>query len=246
MSLTGKTAVVTGASRGIGRAIAVELAKAGANVFCVATREGGCDETVAECREAGGEATGLAANVGDEASVKALTESVQAQAKTVDILVNNAGITRDGLFVRMSTEDFDQVLAVNLRGAFLTCKAFARGMAKAKGGRIINVGSVSGLMGNAGQTNYAASKAAVVGFTKSLARELAPRNVTVNVVAPGFITTDMTSELPEDVREAATKNIPMARFGSPKDIAGAVGFLCSDAAAYITGQVLVVDGGMAM
>ena len=246
MSLTGKTAVVTGASRGIGRAIAVELAKAGANVFCVATREGGCDETVAECREAGGEATGLAANVGDEASVKALTESVQAQAKTVDILVNNAGITRDGLFVRMSTEDFDEVLAVNLRGAFLTCKAFARGMAKAKGGRIINVGSVSGLMGNAGQTNYAASKAAVVGFTKSLARELAPRNVTVNVVAPGFITTDMTSELPEDVREAATKNIPMARFGSPKDIAGAVGFLCSDAAAYITGQVLVVDGGMAM
>ena len=246
MSLTGKTAVVTGASRGIGRAIAVELAKAGAHVFCVATREGGCDETVAECREAGGEATGLAANVGDEASVKALTESVQAQTKTVDILVNNAGITRDGLFVRMSTEDFDQVLAVNLRGAFLTCKAFARGMAKAKGGRIINVGSVSGLMGNAGQTNYAASKAAVVGFTKSLARELAPRNVTVNVVAPGFITTDMTSELPEDVREAATKNIPMARFGSPKDIAGAVGFLCSDAAAYITGQVLVVDGGMAM
>lgn len=248
--LTEKVAVVTGASRGIGQAIAVALASQGARVFCVSTREGGCDATLAACRDqaggSGGTAEALVCNVADEASIDAMAKAVLGAAGRVDLLVNNAGIARDGLFMRMPTDDFDAVLGTNLRGPFLVCRAFARVMAKARGGRIVNVGSVVGLTGNAGQTNYAASKAGLIGFSKSLARELAGRSVTVNVVAPGFIETDMTAELSEEVVESGRKNIPMGRFGTAQDVAGAVSFLCSDSAAYITGQVLVVDGGMTM
>lgn len=250
-SLQNKTALVTGASRGIGRAIAVELAGAGARVYCVSTRAGGCDETIAACRAAGsaaagGEAIALVADVSDGAQVEALAKTVLEAAPGLDILVNNAGVTKDGLFIRMTDADFDQVLAVNLRGTFLVCRAFARAMVKARTGRIVNVGSVVGLTGNAGQTNYAASKAGLVGLSKSLAKELGGRGITVNVVAPGFITTDMTSGLPEQVKVGALAQVPLGRFGVPEDVAAAVHFLSSDAAAYITGQVLVVDGGMAM
>jgi 3-oxoacyl-[acyl-carrier protein] reductase len=171
---------------------------------------------------------------------------VLGAAGTLDLLVNNAGITRDGLFLRMSPEDFDAVLGTNLRGAFLVCKAFARTLAKARGGRIVNIGSVVGITGNAGQANYAASKAGLVGLSKSLAQEFAGRSVTVNVIAPGFVETDMTAGLPEDVRTTMLGQIPLGRFGKSEDIAEAVAFLCSDAAAYITGQTLVVDGGMTM
>ncbi len=246
MSEEVKSALVTGASRGIGQAIAVALAATGHRVFCVSTREGGCDETVARCREQGVEASALAVDVSQEDQVEAMAKSVLAEVGTLSVLVNNAGITRDGVFLRMSTADFDAVQAVNLRGVFLTCKAFCRPMTKARQGRMVNIGSVVGVMGNAGQANYAASKAGLIGLSKSLAKELGGRGVTVNVVAPGFITTDMTSGLPEEVREGAKKDIPLGRFGSPQDIASAVAFLCSDAASYITGQVLMVDGGMAM
>jgi len=245
MSFTEKTALVTGASRGIGRGIATQLAARGAKVFCVSTREGGCEETLAQIREAGGEAEAMAVDVADETAVQGMADSVLAQGG-LDILVNNAGITRDGVFLRMSSEDFDSVLAINLRGAFLTSRAFARPMMKARGGRIVNISSIVGLTGNAGQANYAASKAGLIGFSKSLAREIAGRGVTVNVVAPGFIATDMTATLAEDIREETLKNIPLGRFGAAEDIATAVAFLCSNSASYITGQVLVVDGGMTM
>jgi 3-oxoacyl-[acyl-carrier protein] reductase len=245
-----RNAVVTGASRGIGRAIAVALASAGYRVFCVSTSAGGCDGTVAQANElgaaSGGQACAMVCDVSSSESVKALAESLESQDVQVHTLVNNAGITRDGLFMRMSEEDFDSVLGVNLRGAFLTTKAFARGMTKARTGRIVNIGSIVGVVGNAGQVNYAASKAGLIGFTKSLAKELGGRGVTVNLVAPGFITTDMTSGLPEEIQESAKQNIPLGRFGCPEDIAATVEFLCSDSASYITGQVLMVDGGMAI
>jgi 3-oxoacyl-[acyl-carrier protein] reductase len=248
MNLSSKVALVTGASRGIGRAVAVELARQGAEVFCTSTKEGGCDETMAAIAALDNDASAhaLVCNVGDAASVDALAKGVLAEKGQLDFLVNNAGITRDGLFLRMSTDDFDDVIATNLRGAFLVCKAFARTMAKARTGRIINIGSVVGISGNAGQANYAASKAGLLGLTKSLAQELAGRSVTANVIAPGFIETDMTSGLPDDVKSEMLKQIPLARFGQASDIAQAVAFLCSDAAAYITGQTLVVDGGMTM
>jgi len=246
MSLQDKIALVTGASRGIGRDTAVALAEAGARVFCVSTKAGGCDDTLAACRAAGGQADALAVDVSEEAAVEAMAKQVLDEAGRLDILVNNAGITKDNLFLRMATADLDAVLAVNLRGTFLTCRAFARAMAKSRWGRIINVGSVVGATGNPGQTNYAASKAAIVGFTKSLAKELAARAVTVNVIAPGFVETDMTAVMPEPAKDEMLKKIPLGRFGTPQDIAGAVCFLCSDAASYITGQVLVVDGGMTM
>lgn len=249
MQFSGKVALVTGASRGIGRAVAVQFAREGAEVFCTSTKEGGCDETlraVAALPPGSGKAHALVADVADAASAEALAKNVLDRAGKLDFLVNNAGITRDGLFLRMSTDDFDAVLGTNLRGTFVVCKAFVRAMAKARGGRIVNIGSVVGLTGNAGQANYAASKAGLVGLSKSLAQELAGRNITVNVVAPGFIATDMTAVLTAEVKDAMLKQIPLARFGEPDDIAKAVSFLCSDAAAYVTGQVLVVDGGMTM
>lgn len=243
--LEGRRAVITGASRGIGRAIAEELASHGAHAICASTREGGCDATVAAIREAGGSAEAAAVDVGDEASISTFAEKVLAGGPP-NILVNNAGITKDGLFLRMSAEDFDSVVAVNLRGAFLMTKAFARAMTKVESPRIVNVGSVVGLTGNAGQVNYAASKAGLVGLTKALAKELGGRRVTVNLVAPGFIETDMTASLPDAVRQGALQSIPLGRFGTGADIAGAVAFLCSDAGGYVTGQVVVVDGGMTM
>jgi 3-oxoacyl-[acyl-carrier protein] reductase len=241
-----KIAVVTGASRGIGQGIALALAESGNRVYCVSTSEGGCDSTVAMCQAAGVEASGLVCDVSNAQSVGELAKTIQDEHGHIDVLVNNAGITRDGLFLRMSEDDFDSVVAVNLRGAFLLTKAFGRAMVKARGGRIVNIGSVVGVMGNAGQANYAASKAGLIGLTKALAKEFGGRGVTVNLIAPGFITTDMTSSLPEEVQNGIKQMIPLGHFGSPKDVATAAQFLCSDAAAYITGQVLMVDGGMAM
>lgn len=244
--MQGKVALVTGASRGIGRSIAAALAAAGSEVFCVSTREGGCDETVKAITEHGGKAQALVCDVADAGQVEALAKTVLDRAGRLDFLINNAGITKDGVFLRMSPEDFDAVLGTNLRGSFLVCKAFARAMAKARGGRIVNVGSVVGLTGNAGQANYAASKAGLVGLSKSLAKELAGRGITVNVVAPGFIATDMTASIPAEHQQAMLATIPLGRPGQAEDVAAAVAFLCSDSAAYITGQVLVVDGGMTM
>ena len=248
MTLSDKIALVTGASRGIGRAIAVEFARQGASVFCTSTREGGCDATLQEIADLGGDATAqaLVCDVSDPASVDALAKCVLDGGGKLDVLVNNAGITRDGVFMRMSDDDFDAVVSTNLRGAFLVCRAFARPMAKARGGRIVNVGSVVGLSGNAGQANYAASKAGLVGLTKSLAHELAGRGVTANVIAPGFIETDMTAAIPEDHKSAMLNEIPLARFGAPADVARAAAFLAGESAGYITGQTLVVDGGMTM
>ncbi|MHC4513191.1 MAG: 3-oxoacyl-[acyl-carrier-protein] reductase [Planctomycetota bacterium] len=241
-----RNALVTGASRGIGRGVAVALAAAGHRVFCLSTSAGGCDETIAECKQLGAEAQALVGDIADADAVADLAKSMLDEIGMLHVLVNNAGITRDGWFTQMSDEDFDRVLAVNLRGAFLTCRAFARAMAKERWGRIVNVSSVVGVMGNPGQANYGASKAGLIGFSKSLAREMGGRGVTVNVVAPGFIETDMTQGLGEDVRASVLQNIPLNRFGTSQDVAAAVRFLCSDAASYITGQVLLVDGGMAM
>lgn len=248
MTLTGKVALVTGASRGIGRAVAVELARQGAEVFCTSTKAGGCDATLEAIAALENDvaAHALVCDVSDAASVEGLAKSLLDEKGALDILVNNAGITRDGVFMRMSDADFDDVVNTNLRGAFLVCRAFARPMAKARGGRIVNIGSVVGLSGNAGQVNYAASKAGLVGLTKSLAQELAGRGVTANVIAPGFIETDMTAAIPQAHREAMQKQIPLARFGAPGDIAAAAAFLAGDAGGYITGQTLVVDGGMTM
>ncbi len=245
MSLTGKKVVVTGASRGIGRAIAVALANAGAHVVCGSTKEGGCEATLAAIRDAGGEGEAHPVDVSDEASVGAFAEKALAGGAP-NALVNNAGITCDGSFLRMTAGDFDRVIAVNLRGTFLMCKAFARAMTKAKSPRIVNVGSVVGLSGNAGQANYAASKAGLIGLTRSIAKEFGGRGLTANVVAPGYIETDMTADLPDAVKERALGTIPLGRFGDPADVAGVVAFLCGETSAYITGQVLVVDGGMTL
>ena len=244
-TLEGRRAVVTGASRGIGRAIAVELARCGARVVCASTREGGCDETVALIREQAGAAEPATVDVADEASVASFAERVIADGAP-NILVNNAGVTKDGSFLRMSADDFDRVVGVNLRGTFLVCKAFARVLSKAAAARIVNVGSVVGLGGNAGQVNYAASKAGLLGLTRSLAKEFGGRGMTVNLVAPGFIDTDMTAGLPDAIRARALESIPLGRFGSGEDVAAAVAFLCGDTGSYLTGQVLVVDGGMTL
>lgn len=247
MNLIGKTAVVTGGSRGIGRAICLELARQGANIaLCYAGNEAMAAETVAACETLGAQAIALRCDVSDAGAVKTLVDAALTRFGRIDILVNNAGITRDGLLMMMKEESFDAVVDTNLKGTFLCIKAVSRSMMKQRSGRIINLSSVVGLHGNAGQVNYAASKAGVIGLTKSAAKELASRGITVNAVAPGFIDTDMTSALPEQTRIDLLGTIPAGRLGSVEEVAKAVAFLASDAAAYITGQVLAVDGGMSM
>jgi 3-oxoacyl-[acyl-carrier protein] reductase len=237
-SLEGRTALVTGGSRGIGRAIAAELARGGAQVV-IGYRSGG-DEAQEVATEIGGRA--VQADVSDPDAARSLIE----EAGEVDILVNNAGVTRDGLLARMSDEDWDVVIDTNLRGTFNTCRAVTRGMMRRRSGAIVNVSSIVGVHGNPGQTNYSASKAGIIGFTKALARELGSRGVRANVVAPGYISTRLTNELPEELKNAMLSNTPLGRFGDPEDVAGAVRFLCSDAAAFVTGEVLLVDGGLGM
>ncbi|SCJ48675.1 3-oxoacyl-[acyl-carrier-protein] reductase FabG [uncultured Flavonifractor sp.] len=247
MSLTGKTAIVTGGSRGIGKAVCLELARRGCNiVLSFAGNTAAADQTVAECQALGVQALAVQGNVADADAVKALFDAALKQFGAVDILVNNAGITRDNLLMLLKEEDFDAVVDTNLKGTFLCMKAAVRPMMKQRHGRIISLSSVVGLHGNAGQVNYAATKAGVIGMTKSLAKELAGRNITVNAVAPGFIDTDMTAVLPEKAKEAILASIPMARLGAAEDVANAVAFLASDETGYITGQVLAVDGGMSM
>ena len=245
--LEGKIAVVTGASRGIGRAIAIRLAGEGATV--VINYNGSkekAEEVKQEIEGAGGKAAVCQCNVADFDQCQAFIQKVIDKFGRIDILVNNAGITRDGLLMKMSEEDFDQVIETNLKGAFHTIRFASRQMLRQKSGRIINLSSVVGVTGNAGQANYAASKAGVIGLTKSAARELASRGITVNAIAPGFIETDMTSVLSEKVKEGAAAGIPLGAFGKPEDVAAAAAFLASDEAGYITGQVLHVDGGMVM
>ena len=243
--LAGQTALVTGASRGIGRAVALELASAGATVAVnYASSATAAEEVVAQIIATGGSAYALKADVSQEDEVEQLMAAVLERSGSLDVLVNNAGITRDGLLMRMKTDDWQAVLDLNLSGVFLCTRAITRTMLKQKRGRIINITSVVGLMGNAGQANYAAAKAGVIGFTRSTARELASRGITVNAVAPGFIATDMTKDLKADELLNA---IPLGRYGQPEEVAGAVRFLAADpTAAYITGQVLQVDGGMVM
>ena len=237
-SLEGKTALVTGASKGIGKAIATELAAAGATV--VVGYRSGKDEAEALAGEIGGRA--VQADVSDAAEAKRLVE----EAGDLDILVNNAGLTRDGLLARMSDDDWQTVIDTNLASVFYTCRAVTRPMMKKRAGSIVNISSVVGVHGNWGQTNYAASKAGIIGFTKSLARELGSRNIRANVVAPGYVKTQLTDVLPEDATGAMLENTPLGRLGDPEDVAGAVRFLCSDAASFITGEVLLVDGGLGM
>jgi 3-oxoacyl-[acyl-carrier protein] reductase len=244
--LEGKVALVTGASRGIGRAIATLLAARGATVFLGARDASRLAEAVAEMEKGGGRARAVALDVADKASVAAAFARVLEEGGRLDHLVNNAGITRDNLLLRMKAEDWDQVLATNLTGVFNCTQAALRPMLKQRSGRIVSVTSVVGLTGNPGQANYAASKAGIIGFTKSVAREVASRSITVNAVAPGFIETDMTAAMTDEARQAVASAIPMGRVGRPEDVAEAVGFLVSDAAAYITGQVLAVDGGFRM
>jgi 3-oxoacyl-[acyl-carrier protein] reductase len=244
--LTDKVALVTGASRGLGRAIALALAAEGASIAAVARSEDALKETLEAIRAAGGVAEPYALDVSDDSAVDATVDKIVARFQHVDILVNNAGVTRDGLLMRMKSEDWDAVIDTNLKGAFHLTKPVGRLMVKQRAGRIINISSVIGLMGNAGQANYAASKAGLIGFSKSVAREFASRNITCNVVCPGFIETDMTKGLSEDLRKKLLEKIPLQRLGQPDDVAGAVTFLCSPAASYITGQILTVDGGMVM
>ena len=244
--LDNQIALVTGAGRGIGQAIALKLAAAGADIVAVDLKTEFCDETVRQVQALGRKAWCFGADVASAASVDAMAGQALAAAGRVDILVNNAGITKDGLLMRMSEADWDAVLNINLKGTFLVTKAFTRAFLKQKSGRIINIASVIGLIGNAGQCNYAASKAGVIGFTKSVARELASRGITANAIAPGFIETAMTAKLPPEARETLLKQIPLAALGQPDDVAGAVLFFASPAARYVTGQVLAVDGGMTM
>jgi 3-oxoacyl-[acyl-carrier protein] reductase len=246
MSFDGKVAVVTGASRGIGREISMHLAAKDAKVVCLATTEDGANRTAGDIYAANGKAFPFACDVSDAEQVERLFEKITQEIGTPAILVNNAGVTRDTLMLRMKDEDWDKVIDVNLKGAFLCIRAVSRAMMKARYGRIINISSVVGLGGAAGQANYAASKAGLIGLTKSVAKELGSRGITCNAVAPGFIETDMTGDLPAEFREYVTKNAPAGRLGTPTDVAPAVAFLASEEAAYITGQTLVVDGGLTL
>lgn len=247
MNLTGKVALVTGASRGIGQATAIELAKAGADVVVnFIGNEAVAQETVAAIEALGRKAIKIKADVGNAEDVQAMVDEAVAAFGHIDILVNNAGITRDGLLIRMKDSDWDEVLNINLKGVYLVTKAVAKLMVKQRAGRIINMTSVSGVTGNVGQANYAAAKAGVIGFTKTCAKELAARGITVNAVAPGFIETAMTDVLPEKIKEGIAATVPFGRMGQPEEIASVVTFLASDFASYITGQVLNVDGGMVM
>lgn len=244
--LANQVAVVTGAGRGIGRAIALKFAAEGADIACVSRTVENSEKVAQEVRALGRQAWAYAVDVADASAVAAAAKKILADAGRVDILVNNAGVTRDTLLMRMSDADWDTVLDTNLKGAFLFTKALARSFIKQRSGRIINVSSVVGLIGNAGQCNYAASKAGLIGFTKSVAREVASRGITVNALAPGFVETDMTAALKEDRRGELLKQIPLGCLGQPDDIAAAALYLASPAARYVTGQVLTVDGGMAM
>jgi 3-oxoacyl-[acyl-carrier protein] reductase len=244
IDLSGRAALVTGSTRGIGRAIAELLARCGAKVAVVGRDRARADSVAAELP--GGAARGFACDVADGAAVTQLVGDVEQSLGAVDILVNNAGLTRDNLLVRLKDDDWDAVLDANLRGAFIAIRAASRGMMKRRWGRIINIASVVGIVGNKGQANYAASKAGLIGLTKSVAKELASRNVLANVVAPGFIETDMTATMTPDARATLSQQIPLERLGTPNDVAGVVGFLASEHATYITGQVFVVDGGMVM
>lgn len=245
--LKGKIALVTGASRGIGKEIALMLAKNGATVIVNynGSKES-ADEVIREIEENGGSAEAMKCNVSDFADSEAFINQVLTKYKKVDILVNNAGITRDGLIMRMSEQDYDSVLDINLKGAFNMIRHLARNFVKQRGGKIINISSVSGVLGNAGQANYSASKAGLIGLTKSVAREFASRGINVNAIAPGFIDTDMTNNMTQDAKDVCTSMIPMGKMGSTKDIANLVLFLASEQASYITGQVICVDGGMAI
>lgn len=247
MNLTGKVALVTGASRGIGQATAIDLAKAGADVVVnFIGNEAVAQETVEKIEALGRKAIKIKADVGNAEEVQAMVDEAVAVFGHIDILVNNAGITRDGLLIRMKDSDWDDVLNINLKGVYLVTKAVAKLMVKQRAGRIINMTSVSGVTGNVGQANYAAAKAGVIGFTKTCAKELAARGITVNAIAPGFIETAMTDVLPEKIKEGIAGTIPFGRMGQPEEIANVVTFLASDFASYITGQVLNVDGGMVM
>jgi 3-oxoacyl-[acyl-carrier protein] reductase len=247
MKFESKVAIVTGAGRGIGQAIASRLANDGARVACVSRTEANANNVADQINAIRADvAKAYAVDVADHSAVQKAGARILSDFGRVDILVNNAGVTRDGLAMRMSLEDWDSVINTNLRGAFSFVQAIIRAMIKQRGGRIINISSVIGLIGNAGQTNYGASKAGLIGFTRSLARELASRNITVNAVAPGFITTDMTSGLSDEIKNSIQAKIPLGKTGTPEDIANAVAFLASSEAGYITGQVLCVDGGIVM
>ncbi len=246
MSLQGKVALVTGASRGIGQAIALELSKMGAIVIGTATSDKGAEAITAYLKEVGNSGRGMRLQVTEEGSAEAIVEAIGKEFGDIAVLVNNAGITRDNLLMRMKDEEWDDIFATNLRPVYKLSKAVMRGMMKARWGRIINIASVVGATGNAGQTNYSAAKAAMFGFTKSLAKEIGSRGVTVNAVAPGFIDTDMTKMLPDEQKAKLVENIALGRLGQPQDIADAVGFLSSDKAGYITGCTLHVNGGMFM
>jgi 3-oxoacyl-[acyl-carrier protein] reductase len=242
--LTGQTAIVTGAAKGLGRAIALTLARCGAKVACIDVNAESLAETVGAIRTAGGIAEPMACDVTDSQRVSVVVDEVVKLWGGVNILVNNAGITRDNSILRMKDDQWDAVININLKGTFLFSRAAAKTMLKARQGRIINIASVSGLMGNPGQANYSASKAGVIGLTRTIACELAGRNITINAVAPGFIATDMTAALGEEILQQVRKQIPLGRLGDPQDVADAVLFLASDAASFITGQILTVDGGL--
>ncbi|MEE2947058.1 MAG: 3-oxoacyl-[acyl-carrier-protein] reductase [Verrucomicrobiota bacterium] len=244
--LADKVAVVTGAGRGIGHAVAIAYARMGADVVCVSRTEENSAKAAAEVEALGRRSWPLAVDVAETAAVESAAKGILDTAGQVDILVNNAGVTRDNLLMRMSEDEWDTVLDTNLKGAFNFTKAFARSFIKQRSGRIINIASVIGLIGNAGQSNYAASKAALIGFTKSVAKEMAPRGITVNAIAPGFIETDMTAVLDEKMRGEILQSVPLGRLGSPDEIAHAAVFLAMEASGYVTGQVLTVDGGMVM